>query len=381
MARLLASVQGRAAKCLVLDLDNTLWGGVVGDDGIAGIRIGQGSAEGEAFAALQRYALELKRRGVLLAVCSKNEYANALEPFEKHPDMVLRPDDIACFMANWANKADNLRQIAATLNLALDALVFVDDNPMERDLVRRELPQVAVPEVPDDPALVAQCLADAGYFESLGLTSEDRDRTALYRTNGARAALRETATDLPAYLASLEMRLRWRRFDELGATRVVQLINKTNQFNLTTRRHGEDMVRTVRADPRARGLQFRLLDRFGDNGLIAVVILLAHDSPLAPPGLQEGDALIDTWLMSCRVLGRGVEAATLEVLVTTARELGARRLVGEYRPTTKNALVRDHYAQLGFATEAASSAPNVRSVLALVQHASSDAPIHIEEEH
>ena len=213
VARLLAAQQGRAFKCLALDLDNTLWGGVIGDDGLYGIALGQGSALGEAFVAFQRYARDLSRRGVILAVCSKNDEANALEPFEQHPEMVLQREDIACFVANWTDKASNLREIAAQLNIGLDALVFVDDNPFERNIVRRELPMVAVPELPDDPALYADCLADAGYFESVRLTAEDLQRARQYQANAERAAARGSTTDLEGYLRSLDMDLRWRRFD------------------------------------------------------------------------------------------------------------------------------------------------------------------------
>ena len=339
VARLLAALQGRSAKCLVLDLDNTLWGGVIGDDGMEGIVLGQGSAGGEAFAAFQRTARDLAARGVILAVCSKNDEANAVEPFESHPEMVLKRADIACFVANWQDKPTNLRRIAAELNIGLDALVFIDDNPMERDLVRRELPMVAVPEVTDDPESFAAALDAGGYFEALAVTEEDRERTAQYHGNRAREALREGATDLESYLRGLEMELTWRRFDRVGLARVVQLINKSNQFNLTTRRYTEEDVLAVMDDPRAFGLQLRLLDRFGDNGVIAIVI-----------GRMDagGDCDIDTWLMSCRVLGRQVEPTTLNLIAAQATALGARRLVGRYVPTKKNAMVRDHYAKLGF---------------------------------
>jgi FkbH-like protein len=339
VGRLLAARQGRSAKCLVLDLDNTLWGGVIGDDGLSGIVLGPGSAAGEAFAALQSYVAELGRRGIILAVCSKNDEATAREAFERHPEMVLRLPDIACFVANWEDKPANLRRIAAALNIGLDSLVFLDDNPFERTLVRRELPMVAVPELPEDPALFPALLAEAGYFESLGLTAEDRARNAQYAANTRRATLQAAATDLPAYLRSLGMVLRCDRFDRVGLGRIVQLINKTNQFNLTTRRYTEDEVLAVMADPAAFGLQLRLADRFGDNGVIAIVI--GRRQP-------DGDVLIDTWLMSCRVRGRQVEEATLNLIAAAAVRLGARRLLGEFRPTPKNAMVAEHYRRLGF---------------------------------
>lgn len=342
VARLLAAQRGRAFKCLALDLDNTLWGGVIGDDGLTGIALGQGSALGEAFVAFQRYARDLARRGVILAVCSKNDEANALEPFEKHPEMVLRREDIACFAANWTDKASNLRDIAEMLNIGLDAVVFADDNPFERNIVRRELPMVAVPELPADPALYAHCIAAAGYFEGIRLTAEDLQRTRQYQANAERAAARASTTDIEGYLRSLDMELRWRRFDAVGLPRIVQLTNKTNQFNLTTRRITEEEATAMMADPRRLTLQLRLLDRFGDNGMIAVVI-----GRLAETG--DADMLIETWLMSCRVLGRGMEEATLGLVAAEAVRLGANRLIGEYRPTAKNGMVREHYPRLGFA--------------------------------
>jgi FkbH-like protein len=336
--RLLAARYGRSAKCLVLDLDNTIWGGVVGDDGVQGLVLGQGSTEGEAFVTFQSYARQLSQRGVILAVCSKNDEANALAPFETHPDMVLRRSDIACFIANWEDKACNIRRIAESLNIGTDSLVFVDDNPFERNLVRRELPMVSTPEIPAEPALVAQCIADAGYFEAIVLTTEDRARTAQYQANATRAQMAGTITDMAAYLASLEMRLIWNRFDGIGLPRIVQLINKSNQFNLTTRRYGEDDVRGLMADPDAVGLQLRLTDRFGDNGMIAVLILRRDG----------GTAVIDTWLMSCRVLGRRVEEASLALLVAESKALGATYLRGLYVPTAKNTMVAAHYEKLGF---------------------------------
>ncbi len=340
VGRLIGARQGRSYKCLVLDLDNTLWGGVIGDDGLDGIVLGQGSALGEGFTAVQDYAKDLARRGIILAVSSKNDEANALEPFEKHPEMVLRRGDIACFRANWDDKAANIRAVAAELNIGLDSLVFLDDNPFERNLVREQLPMVAVPEVPDDdPALVPGVLADAGYFESLAITAEDRERTAQYQENRARDQLKATATDLEGYLRALDMKMVWNRFDSVGLQRVVQLINKTNQFNLTTRRHDDSAVAAIMADPKSFGLQIRLLDRFGDNGIIAIVIGRM---------LDDEAVTIDTWLMSCRVLGRQVEPTTLNLVAAQARALGARKLTGVYIPTKKNGMVRDHYEKLGF---------------------------------
>ncbi len=339
VGRLLAAIRGRSYKCLVLDLDNTLWGGVIGDDGLAGIAIGQGSVVGEAHLAFQRYALDLSRRGVLLAVCSKNDEVNALEVFDKHPEMLLRRHHISCFVANWEDKASNLRQIARRLNIGTDSLVFADDNPFERNLVRQELPEVAVPELPEDPAGFAACIAAAGYFEGLSITNEDHQRVNQYRANTEREQLRESTMDMAAYLQSLRMELYCGPFDPIGFPRIVQLINKTNQFNLLTRRYTDTEVKAVMLDPAALHLQFRLLDRFGDNGVIAIVIGKLN---------AERRLFIDTWIMSCRVLGRQVEAATLNVLANRAGAMGAIALIGAFRPSPKNEMVRDHYPKLGF---------------------------------
>ena len=371
VARILAARQGKSFKALVLDLDNTLWGGVIGDDGLDGIVLGQGSPLGEGFVAVQEYAKELSRRGVILAVASKNDEANALEPFEKHPEMVLRRDDIAAFRADWNDKAGNIRAIAQDLNIGIDSLVFLDDNPFERTLVRETLPMVAVPEVPDDPALVPRVLADAGYFEGIAITSEDLERTQQYQSNRSREQLKASSTDVESYLRGLEMRLIWRRFDKLGLQRTVQLINKTNQFNLTTRRYSEEDVLAVMNDPGSFGLQLRLIDRFGDNGIIAVII-----GKLSEPG---GDLVMDTWLMSCRVLGRQVEPTTLNLVAEQARRLGAGRLIGEYLPTKKNGMVKDHYENLGFQVIQRGADGGSKAVLDLGRFVPADTFIDVEE--
>jgi FkbH-like protein len=338
VARTIAATRGLSRKCLVLDLDNTVWGGVIGDDGLAGIQLGQGSATGEAFLALQKMALELRTRGVVLAVCSKNEEVNARLPFRDHPDMLLREEHIAVFQANWTDKAANLRAIASALNIGVDALVFLDDNPAERLQVRRELPQVAVPELPDDPALYPRVLAAAGYFEAVGFSKEDRERANYYQANAQRAAALNASSDLGAYLASLQMVCTIGEVDDVARPRVAQLINKSNQFNLTTRRYSESEVAEAARDPLRHIVQVRLTDRFGDNGIISVLIAAA-----------KGEAWeIDTWLMSCRVLGRRVEEACLAHLVAAARRAGARELIGKYVPSAKNGMVEDHYRKLGF---------------------------------
>jgi FkbH-like protein len=338
--RLIAASRGRGRKCLILDLDNTVWGGVIGDDGLEGIKIAQGDAAGEAHLAVQQLALNLRSRGIVLAVSSKNTDAIARAPFRDHPDMLLKEEHFAVFQANWDDKATNIRAIAEELSLGLDALVFLDDNPAERALVRQALPQVAVPELPEDPALYARTLAAAGYFESVAFSNEDRTRAGMYEANARRVALKEQAGNLDAYLASLMMEIWFAPFDRVGRNRISQLINKSNQFNLTTRRYTEAEVAAAEEDPAVFTLQVRLSDRFGDNGMISVIIC-------RPGAAREWN--IDVWLMSCRVLGRKVEQAVLRELVNCARAAGMEFLIGTYRPTEKNGIVENHYAQLGFA--------------------------------
>ncbi|MFT8719375.1 HAD-IIIC family phosphatase [Acetobacter sp.] len=340
VGRSLAGMAGKASKCLVLDLDNTLWGGVIGDDGLTGIELGQGSPIGEAYLAIQDYALRLSGRGIILAVCSKNDEPNAREPFCVHPEMLLREKDIACFVVNWDDKAENIREIARRLKIGLDSLVFADDNPFERARVREALPMVEVPELPDDPALIPETLAAAGYFDLPTLSAEDLARSGQYQANIQRAALQENATDLDSYLANLNMNLSYGLFNIQNLPRITQLINKSNQFNLTTRRYTHEDLVALMQDSAAFGLWFRLTDRFGDNGLIAVII--GRD---APDKVLE----IDTWLMSCRVLGRGVEEATLGIIAAQAKQRGAAFLRGLYFPTAKNGMVANLYTRLGFA--------------------------------
>lgn len=346
ICRVLGALRGKAKRCLILDLDNTLWGGVIGDDGMDGIRLGQGDPIGEAHLALQRYALMLHERGIVLAVCSKNEEALARQVFREHPDMVLREDHIAVFQANWVDKASNIRAIAGELSLGLSSFVFVDDNPAERAIVRQQLPKVAVPEMPADPALYERVLAAAGYFESITFSQEDAARTGFYRDNARRAQLLEQSGDLDGYLVSLDMQITFASFDEIGRQRIVQLISKSNQFNLTTRRYGAVEVEAMAQDPDLITLQVRLSDCFGDNGMISVIILR--------PSAREGEADvmdIDLWLMSCRVLGRRVEDAVLNEISRLARARGVRWLRGVFIPTDRNMIVRDHYAGLGFAPD------------------------------
>ena len=348
VARILAALRGLSKKCLVLDLDNTLWGGVIGDDGLDGIVLGEGSAAGEAHLALQRYAKQLKERGVILAVCSKNDAKIAEAAFNDHPEMVLRRSDIAAFQANWDDKAKNLKAIASRLNIGVDSLVFVDDNPVERARVRQSLPMVAVPEMPDDPAHYVRCLADAGYFEAVAFTADDRSRAEQYAANAEREALLETAESMGDFLRGLKMMAVYGPFTAVDHARVVQLINKTNQFNTTTRRYAGDEIARIMEDPEAVTLQFRLLDRVGDNGLVSAMIL-------RPTRADDEVLEIENWVMSCRVFGRELEFEAMNIAVDAARERGARALVADYIPTAKNDVISKLYPSLGF-TEVAQPA-------------------------
>jgi FkbH-like protein len=339
VARTVAAIRGKSKKVLVLDLDNTVWGGVIGDDGLEGIKIAQGDARGESHLAVQRLALGLRKRGIVLAVSSKNTDHVAREPFEKHPEMLLKLEHIAVFQANWNDKATNIQAIAQELSLGLDSIVFLDDNPAERGLVRKLLPDVAVPELPEEPAYYARTLAAAGYFESIAFASEDLKRAGFYQDNAKRAILQKQVGGVDAYLASLDMTIVFQPFDATGRARIVQLINKSNQYNLTARRYTDPEVTEAENDPEVFTLQVRLTDIFGDNGMISVVIC-------RPCEVEAWE--IDTWLMSCRVLGRKVEHMVLREILQHARSAGICRLVGVYRPTDRNKLVVDHYAKLGF---------------------------------
>lgn len=336
-AAVMAADLGLTRKCLVLDLDNTLWGGIIGEDGLAGIRLGDG-VEGEAFVAFQEYIRKLKNKGAILAVCSKNNEADAKEPFEKHPEMRLKLEDIAMFVANWQPKPDNLRAIAKTLDLGLDSLVFVDDNPVERAAIRQLLPEVDVIPLPADPAYYTQALSDYLMFEASSFTSDDLKRTDQYRSRAQIVELKASATNLDDFYRSLAMKAVVAPFDDFHLPRIAQLLGKTNQFNLTTRRHGMPQLQAFLQDGDCAHFYLRLRDRFADHGLVSLMIALRRANVLE----------IDTWLMSCRVLGRTVEATMLQYLFGRANELGCTSVRGTYIPTAKNAMAKDVFANFGF---------------------------------
>jgi FkbH-like protein len=338
VCRILAARLGKSRRCLILDLDNTLWGGIIGDDGLEGILIGNGNPTAEAYLNIQRTVLDLRKRGVVLAVSSKNEDLTARQPFREHPDMLLREEHIALFQANWFDKASNIKVIADKLSLGLDSMVFLDDNPAERMQVRRELPQVAVPEFPRDPALLPRTLIAAGYFEAIAFSEEDRNRASFYQDNAKRAQILNQSSDMDAYLKSLDMEITMSPFDDAGRARIVQLISKSNQFNLTTKRYNDLDIKEFQDNNCFFTSQIRLKDTLGDNGMISIVIC-RKDSHVWE---------IDTWLMSCRVLGRRVELAVLQYIVMNAKASGASKIIGVYRPTDRNVIVKDHYKKLGF---------------------------------
>jgi FkbH-like protein len=329
-------------KVLVLDLDNTLWGGVVGEVGAMGVALGD-TPEGESFRAFQREASGLAARGVVLAACSKNNPADAREVFEKNPDMILKLSDFAAFEATWDPKPTALARIAKTLRLGLDSFVFFDDNPAEREHVLHTLPEVEVVNVPVDPAGYVRALSAGLWFESAGVTEADRMRKEQYRDEQQRREMEQSAGSVEAYLESLQMFADVRNLDEEDMERAVQLLGKTNQFNLTTRRHTAEIVRRMIAHPRSIALTLRLADRFGDAGLVALLLATPSSDGRSPT------LYIDTWLMSCRVIARTAEDYSLNQLVERAKSLGYQRLEGEFIPTAKNQLVADLYDRFGFA--------------------------------
>jgi FkbH-like protein len=337
VAGMVKSVYGKSKKCLVLDLDNTLWGGVVGDDGVQNLLLGRDHPAGEAFLDFQRYVKNLQRRGVLLAVCSKNDLESAKEGLS-HPDSLLKLEDFSVVKANWSPKPGNIREIAEELNIGLDSIAFVDDNPVERALVADQLPEVAVPDVGSDVSRFAQILESERYFEVDKVVQDDLHRGDYYRLNAQRSASESGFRDYGEFLASLEMTAEVAAFSGIYLERITQLINKTNQFNLTTRRYTSADVEAVSQDPTFITLYGRLSDRFGDNGLVSVLL-----------GRVVGQSVeVDLWLMSCRVLNREMELAMFDALVEQCQARGIAKVVGVYIPSKKNSMVAGHYASLGF---------------------------------
>ena len=341
LSHIIKAVFGKNKKAFVLDLDNTLWGGIVGDDGPENLEIGQETSMGQVYQEFQGYLKEHKKIGVLLNVDSKNEEENALAGL-KHPEGILKPEDFIVIKANWLPKSQNLIEIASELNIGRDALVFVDDNPAEREIIRQHVPETAVPEMTDgdqvNPDQFIRILDKNAYFEVVTLSEDDKHRNEMYKANAMRKEQEESFGNYSDFLKSLEMEAVIRGFEPVYYSRIAQLTNKSNQFNLTTKRMTQAEVEQMAQDPGYITLYGKLKDKFGDNGVVSLVI-----------GKKNGDTLeLILWLMSCRVLKRDMEQAMLDTLVWQSRESGIRKLHGYYYKTAKNAMVKDFYGAMGF---------------------------------
>ena len=336
---IVCAVKGQFKKCLILDLDNTVWGGVIGDDGLEGIQLGHGLGIGKMFTEFQMWVKKLKQRGIIICVASKNNEETAKEPFEKHPDMVLKLDDIAVFQANWETKVDNIRTIQSILNIGFDSMVFLDDNPFERNMVCENIPGITVPELPEYPEDYLEYLYSLNLFETASYSNLDKDRTKQYQVEAQRVSLSKTFTNEADFLKSLNMVSEVSGFTKFNTPRVAQLSQRSNQFNLRTIRYTDADIEALANAPNVIDLSFTLKDKFGDNGLIAVVIMKP---------LDRGTLFVDTWFMSCRVLKRGMENFTLNTMVEKAKAAGYKKIIGEYLPTPKNKMVENHYIGLGF---------------------------------
>ena len=332
------ALTGKFKKCVILDLDNTLWGGVIGDDGLKSIQIGE-LGLGHAFSDFQVWLKELKNRGIILAICSKNNEDIAKEPFEKHPEMVLKLDDISMFVANWEDKASNIKHIQETINIGMDSIVFIDDNPFERNLVKSIIPDITVPELPEDPALYLSYLKSLNLFETASFSENDKDRTKQYQAEVGRETLKSGFNDFNDYLKSLEMVATVHEFEEFEIPRISQLTQRSNQFNLRTIRYTESEIEEIANNDNYITLSFSLKDKFGDYGLISLAIMKKN---------EDKSLFIDSWLMSCRVLKRGMEEFIINSVIDKAREEGFNKVVGEYIKTPKNAMVEHIYSNLGF---------------------------------
>lgn len=336
---IVCAVKGQFKKCLILDLDNTIWGGVIGEDGMEGIQLGHGLGIGKMFTEFQMWVKKLRQRGIIICVCSKNDEDRAKEPFENHPDMILRLDDIAVFLANWESKVDNIRAIQSILNIGFDSMVFLDDSPFERNIVRDKIPGITVPELPEYPEDYLEYLYSLNLFETASYSTQDNDRTKQYQMEAQRMSLSKSFTNETDFLKSLEMVSNVSGFTKFNIPRVAQLSQRSNQFNLRTVRYTEADIQALANDSNVIDLAFTLEDKFGDNGLVAVVIMKPKN---------KDTLFVDTWFMSCRVLRRGLENFSLNMMVKKAKILGYKRIIGEYLPTAKNGMVKNHYPQLGF---------------------------------
>ena len=335
--RYIRAMKGKARKCIVLDLDNTLWGGIIGEDGIDGIRLGNASP-GLEFVDFQRYLLSLYNRGVILAICSKNNYDDAIKVFKEHPSQVLKEEHFAAMRINWQNKVVNIAELAQEINIGLDSMVFLDDNPVERAQISQAYPEILVVDMPKNPRLYREALESLNVFDVLSITKEDMTRGEMYAGKRKREQLGQSATSIEDFLRTLELKVQIREVTDFDAPRVIQLIGKTNQFNLTTRRYTDADVDRFRQSKDAAVYSMAVTDKFGDEGVVGVAIVL----------MGQAEWTIDSFLMSCRVIGRSAETAMLAKITADAKRAGAKRLLGEYIPTKKNPPAADFYAKHGF---------------------------------
>lgn len=368
ITNIILAIKGLSKKCLILDLDNTCWGGVIGDDGLHGISIGQENAISESFTEFQNYVSELRDRGITLAVCSKNDLKNAEEGFS-HPDSVLNLTDFTSFKANWDGKDLNIEAIAQDINIGLDSLVFIDDNPVEREIVSSQLPSVAVPNVGNDVIDFIDYIDRNGYFEPISLSKDDFKRNEYYKSNNLRNKEKATYANYGEFLVSLKMKAQIFSFSEIYLERIAQLTNKTNQFNLTTKRYSLPEIDNIARDSGYIKFYGKLADKFGDNGLISIIV----------GRLKNDTCLIDLWLMSCRVLKRDMESAMLDDLVRRCRSLGVTKIEGNYYMTEKNSMVENLYSDFGF-TLVATNKKDTTWVLDLSSYKNMNKTIEVEHD-
>lgn len=339
LSNLISIITGNIKKILVLDLDDTIWGGTIGDVGYEGIKIGYSDPESKSFLNFQKVILNLKERGVILAVCSKNDLNVARSAFVKRKDMILKLEDISIFKANWEDKAKNISELQKELNLSYSSMVFVDNNPAERDFIRKTLPDISVPELSSDPSNYGRDLIFPGYFEATNFSKEDKNRSAYYASNIKRQDLKNKSTNLKIYLKTLEMKANLKSFDKKNIDRIEQLIQRSNQFNFTTKRYRKkEILKFISASNKYYTLQSNLEDKFGDNGIVSLVI-----------GKKEKSVMnIDTWVMSCRVFSRTLENTIFNKIALDMKKLKISQLVGEYIKSNKNKIVENFYKELGF---------------------------------
>lgn len=338
---IIKAASGKINKCLILDLDNTIWGGIIGDDGINNIQIGE-LGIGKAFSELQMWAKQLKERGIILAICSKNSEKIAKEPFVKHPDMILHLDDISIFVVNWGNKVDNIKYIQSVLNIGFDSMVFIDDSSFERNMIRKMIPEITVPELPEDPVDYVPYLRSLNFFETVSYSDEDSKRTKKYQYEAKRAKFKSNFSSIDDYLKNLNMTTEVAEFDDYHIPRIAQLTQRSNQFNLRTKRYTERDINKIRESNQFITRYFKLEDKFGEYGLIGIVILKK---------INNDSVFIDTLIISCRVLKRGMEEFIFNKIVNLAASEGCNKIIGEFLPTPKNALVKDIFKEFGFTKE------------------------------